>query len=261
MSTGRTLARWARMYVNGYDLSGDIRTIGPLAHLTDIEEMEGLDWEIKGGLPGTTTISVGALNSMLNSDGTTKMHDLFNAPGSNYPVMVPIGIRAAPAQGDPCFCAQVNELGYAGEIAINSMALNLTFGGKPATTVLNHKKPWGVLLHAKAAKTAANTAAGADGLASSAYGGFMMYQIFAVSGTGTVEIKVQEADTNSNANFADLTGATSGAIAHTATPTGGIVQLAITAAVKRYLRWQIELTGITSVTFALGFVRSQAHNV
>lgn len=262
MSTGRTVSRWGRIYVAGYDLSGDTRTIGPLGMMQETEDMEGLDWAVKGGLPGQSIVTIGALNTMLNSDGAARTHDLFHTPGSNYPVMVPIGIRAAPAQGDPVFCCQVNELGYTGEVGLNSLALNLTFGGKPASLALNHKKPWGTLLRPKLATTAANTAVGVDDAgAASANGGFMCYQIFSATGEGTVEIKVQEADTNQNASFADLTGATSGAIAHTAVPAGGIVQLATTAAVKRYLRWQIELTGITSATIALAFVRSKAHNV
>ena len=80
-----------------------------------------------------------------------------------------------------------------------------------------------------------------------------MYQVFA--GDGTATISVEDATTNSDANFAALTGATSGEIDFS-TPTAGIVAIGRTATVRRYLRWQISLNTATTVTFALAFVRA-----
>ena len=77
-----------------------------------------------------------------------------------------------------------------------------------------------------------------------------MYQVF--SGDGTASIKVQDASTNSDVSFADLLS--SGSV-NFSTPKSGIVALAKTATVKRYVRWQIALGTATTVTFALAFVR------
>lgn len=259
MATGRTHSRWTRFYMNGYDLSGDARSVGPLAHTQDVEEMEGLNWAVKGAMPSQSMIGIGSVNAILSADGVDEMHDLFATPSSNYPVMIPVGIRAEPAAGDPVFQAQINELAYLLDVATASITVNLNFGNKPASTLLNHSKPWGVLLRAKAAATAANTAVGIDDNgAASAYGGVMCYQVFA--GNGTATITVQDGEANENASFGNLTGATSGAI-DCSTPSAGIIQTATNAAVKRYLRWQIALGTATTVTFALSFVRSAAHNI
>ncbi|MEM5769850.1 MAG: hypothetical protein AAGU32_16410 [Bacillota bacterium] len=257
MSTGRTVSRWGRIYVAGRDLSGDTRSIGPLGMMQETEDMEGLDWAVKAGLPGQSIITIGALNSMLNSDGAAQMHDLFNTPGSNYAVMIPIGIRAAPAQGDPVFCAQVNELGYTGEVGLNSLAMNLNFGGKPASLALNHKKPWGTLLRPKLATAGPNSSAGGvDNGAASAFGGFFMYQVFAGDGTAILSVD----DSANGSDYAALSGATSGSI-DCSTPKAGIIQLATNAAVRQHLRWQLELETATTVTAAWAFVRSSSHNV
>lgn len=260
MATGRTLARWTRFYLNGYDLSGDTRSLGPLAHAQEVEEMEALSWSVKGGLPGHNMVSIGTVNAILSMDGVDEIHDLFNSPGSDYPVMIPMGIRAEPAAGDPAFIAQLNQLSYTLDVATNSMTVSIETGGKPTTTALNHKKPWGVLLHAKAAATAVNDSTGIDDNgASSSYGGVMCYQCFFSDGTAT--IKVQHADTNEDGSFADLTGATSGVVDFDSSSGAGIVQTATNLTVNRYLRWQIVLGTATTATFALAFVRSSAHNV
>ena len=46
-------------------------------------------------------------------------------------------------------------------------------------------------------------------------------------------------------------------VANTAVPTAGVVELAVTATIRRYTRWQLSLTGITSITFALALVRGK----
>jgi hypothetical protein len=80
-----------------------------------------------------------------------------------------------------------------------------------------------------------------------------MYQVFA--GNGTATLKVQDAATNTNPSFADLSGATSGSV-NCATPSAGVVAISTTATVRQYLRWQIVFGTATTVTFALAFVRA-----
>jgi len=262
MATGRTLSRWTRLYLNGHDLSGDARAVGPLVHGQEIEEMEALNWQVKGGLPNQEQIGIGSINAILSANGADDIHDVFATPGQECTVMIPVGMRAEPAAGDPAFLALINQLNYNLDIGINNITIGIDTGARPVNIPLSHTKPWGVLLHAKAAKTEANAAVGIDDNgAASANGGYLMFQIFAAAGSGTVIVKVQDAATNSDGSFSDLSGATSGEIAHTDIPTAGIVQIGTTATVRRYLRWQIVLDGITSVTFALAFVRSHAHNV
>ncbi len=149
------------------------------------------------------------------------------------------------------------QLGFQAAEQDRAMIATIPFGDWDVQSLISYHNPWGSLVHALAAETAVNSAIGYDDGAGgqTTKGGWMMYQITAVEGTGNVTTKIQDAATNTNPSFADLSGATSGAIANTAVPASGVVALAITATVRQFLRWQIVLSGITSVTFALAFVR------
>lgn len=258
MATGRTTARWARVYADGYDLSGHVRTIGPLGWEFEAPVAAALSDECQAVLPGAGILSIESLNAFLDNTATTGLHTLASGAGVGRVLLIPIGIRAAPAQGDPAFIGEFEQVGYMVTPEIGEYAVvDIPFGNCPATAGhLAYKKPWGTLLHAAGAETAVNSAVGVDdnGAATTA-GGYLCWQILAVAGTGTVTIKAQDAATNVDGSFGDLAGATSGAIAHTSVPAAGIVALSTGATVRRYLRWQIVLSGITSVTFALAFVR------
>lgn len=255
----RTTIKHSRVYVDGYDLSGYSRQFGPLVWSYDVEPAAALTDSVMGGLPGPLSLSFGVLNGFMDN-AAGGLHTALNASGVSRYLMAAIGMGAAPVAGDPVFVGAWQQAGYSME-GDNAVYVNIPFAEVADVTHvgnIRYQKPWGVLLHPKAAETAANTATGLDDNgAASALGGYMAYQIFAVSGTGDVTIKVQHASTNSNASFSDLSGVTSGAIAHTAIPTAGMIATsAATTSVNRYLRWQIALNGITSVTFALAFIRS-----
>ncbi len=258
MSTGRTLEHWLRFYSDGYDLSGYARKLGDLKWEYEVQPDAAWTDAVKNIIaPGPVSLGVGTLNVFLDNTAVLGPHIHHVGGGVKRVVMVAKGIRAAPAQGDPVYCAELEQLGYQAAVDGGRAVASIPFGEADAVAAhLAYSKPWGILLHAKAAATEANTAVGVDDNGgASAKGGFLCFQLFAVTGEGTVALNVQDAETNENAGFADLAGATSGALAHTAVPCAGIVALGATADVRQYLRWQIALTDITSATFALAFVR------
>lgn len=251
MTKGRTTPNHIRAYVDGYDLSGYTRTVGPLACTFDEGIDDAVTLTVKATMLGSATVSVGTLNGLFDNTATSGLHVVMKDAGVQRNVMIPYGIQAAPAIDDPVFCGQFMQLGYNGEPDNNPVYASIPFGGTSINgSNLMYARPWGTLVHAKAARTAANTGTGIDQLASSALGGYFMYQVFA--GNGTATLKIQDADTNSDGSFADLLS--SGGI-DCSTPKSGIVALAKTATVERYIRWQIALGTATSVTFALSFVR------
>ena len=259
MATGRTTSRWWRFYMAGYDLSGYTRKIGPLKQEYEYGSAAAQTDACMNAVLSRAALSCGELNGFFDNTATSGLHAVASGAGVKRVVMIPIGIRAAPAQGDQCFVGEFPQLSYKAVEEANYIVANIAFGNSDDEAAANaYTKPWGVLLHASGAETGVNTAIGVDdyGASPPSLGGYLCYQIFSVVGTGNVTIKVQEADTNVDGSFGDLSGATSGAIAHTAIPAAGIVALGTTAAIKRYLRWQISLVTITSVTFALAFVRS-----
>src|SRR5574343_497910 len=227
---GRTVAKHTRIYVDGYDLSGYSRSIGPLEWTFDEADQTCIPDAVKGYLPNQATFGVGTLNGVFDNTAPTGLHVLANGAGVIRNVMVAVGIGAAPAQGDPAYVGQFEQASYMGDP--NNAAVYATVGfdkSSETSTTLLYPKPWGWLLHAKGAETAVNTAVGIDDNGgSSAFGGYMAYHVFA--GNGTATIKVQDAATNTSPSFADLSGCTTGSI-DCSTVKHGIVAIGRTATV------------------------------
>lgn len=260
MATGRTLERWARIYSDGYDLSGYARKLGDLKW----EHAAPADLSLTDAVKSVVsvdqaTFGIGPVNVFLDNTATLGPHINHYGAGVKRTVMVAQGIRAVPAQGDPVYCAQVDQLDYKASVDNGIVVATLTFGdADPTAAAFAYSKPWGVLLAPLLARIGANTAAGVDcGEETTTAGGYMMYQITAWNGTGNITLSVEEADTNTNGSFAAMDPAlTTAALAHTLGPTAGVVALATTQTVKQYTRFQLALGGgLTGATFALAFVR------
>jgi len=257
MATGRTLDRFKRIYVDGYDLSGFTRSCGPLS--VEFEEDDMTMWgdTVKNYSHGQAQVNLGTLNAVFDNTATTGLHALMGTSGVERVVTVAQGIRAVPAQGDPCFNGQFMQDAYQVGEDGGAVVVTIPWSGWAGDGVTKaYPVGWGVLLHANAAATAANTAIGVDDFgAASAHGGYFIYHVTA-GDAGNVTLKVQDAAVNLNASFADLSGATSGLITASA-GVSGIVALSPTATVRQFLRWQLVLGTALTVTFVSAFVRSQ----
>lgn len=253
MATGRTVKKHSRFYVDGWDLSGLARTFGPLKCEFTMPDLTTLTDEVKGSLPDHPSISVGTLATVLVNT-TSGIHGAVENAGTPRTVLAPIGIRAAPAAGDPAFMGRFLQGEYKMKEDSGAILMNVPFLDWDAAGLINYVKPWGHLVHAYGAETAENSGtASVDGLAASALGGYAVLQVFA--GNGSCTFSIQDSATNSDGAF-DASG---NVLAFTGTdatvPFAEVKALGITAAVKRYLRWQIVLGTATTVTFAIGFVR------
>lgn len=259
MATGRTLEKYYRVYINGYDMSGYGRTIGPLELTYDEADLTAIMSDtVKGYLRNTAQANCGTLNAVFDNTATTGLHALMGTAGGTYRnVLTAIGIQAAPAQGDPVFGGQFVQKAYQAADDGGAVTVSIPFSGwSAAGSTLLYSMPWGVLLHANSAVTAANTAAGVDNptAAATAKGGYFMYQVLASSDAGhTATLSVD--DSADNSSWLALSGATSGSITVTA-GVHGLIALGNTATVRRYLRWQISLGTATSVTFVSAFFRN-----
>ncbi len=257
MATGRTVGqRYTRCYVDGYDMSGYARSVGELQWGFNQNEIACLSDSIVGAYPGQCNIAIGDINGVLaTTTGSVGMHDIFkSASDAVRDVMIPLGIRAAPAEGNPVFCAQVAQNAYNGSIADEVITINMELGSwDERGDTKAYANPWGWLIHANGAETAVNTGT-ADYTygAQTTAGGYMMYQVFPGS-TGTVTIKVQD---STGGAFSDLVS--SGELTQVeATGQSGIAALGTGVTVDTELRWQIVLGTATTTTFALSFVRGK----
>lgn len=258
MATGRTLPKFARIYIDGYDLSGYSRDIGPLLWEFDAADLTAqMNDAAKGYLPNLCNISPGTLNGVLQSttDSGIEISEIQTA-GTTRDIMIPVGIRAAPAIGDPVFCCKSSHNGF--HVVENGGAMTITteFGAWDASDPTAYPVPWGVLLHANGGYiTAVNssTTDTVDNGAQTTKGGYLAYQITGRDATGS--LSVQHSATNVNGDFVDLGGCVvtlgAGAI-----NLAGIQQTTLpTTTVERFIRWQITISTGIYYTFALAFVR------
>ena len=259
---GRTVSKYIRCYVDGYDMSGYSRTIGPLLWEFDEADLTAqMGDSVRGYLPNLCNMSPGTLNGVFDNTATSGLHVIASSIQSERVVTVAIGDRAAPAIGDPVYCGQPVQLSYHAEEDGGAVTAAIPFGMWEAANLDGYPKPWGNLLHTLSAATAANSSGtGVDQIgASSAKGGYMVYHVTAASAAGhTATIKVQHSADEVDGNYADLGGCTTGVVNVGTAPISGIIPTtAKTTTVNRYLRWQVALGTATSVTFALSFVRGQ----
>jgi hypothetical protein len=262
MATGRIRQKDYRCYVGGYDMSGYSRTVGPLEVTFDEAELTAYMGDtVKGYLPNHANVNIGTLNTVFDNTAAIGMGLLQDAGLKRY-VTIPIGIRAAPVDGDPCFGGAFIQKSYQTAESGGGLLLNLPFSGwaGDADTLL-YAKPWGILLHANATRTEAVGVNISDGFdnptgGATSKGGYFIYHVFA--GDGTATLSVDDGTSAINADMDPLAGATSGVI-NCAVPRSGIVPLSPTAAVRQFVRWQIDFDAgggtATTVTFACAFMR------
>lgn len=245
--------KYTRLYSNGVDISGYASQIGSLDYLYGSSPQTAMSDAVMNAIAGRATVSAGSINAFLDND-TAGLFVLANAAQSTQNLMVAYGTNAIPDAGNPVFCWGFEQTDYQVGGGDGFVPVTIPVSSASYASVLTHAKPWGVLIHPKGAETDVNAAVGLDDVgASSAKGGVFAYQLF--SSDGTVTLKMQDAATNTDGNFSDLSGATSGSITAASSPKSGMVALGVTATVRRYLRWQLVFGTATTATFALAFIR------
>ncbi len=257
MARGRSTADFERLYIDGYDMSGYTIDCGERGADFGGAAFKCKNDAIIGVLVGKPTLLFGPVNGVFDNTATSGIHVLANAAqATRRNIMHLRGVNAVPAIGDDAFCAQMIQSSYQAANSGDISAVNLQFA-HDATSTIAYGNPFGAVLHVLGSETGANSAnTNADNGAATTAGGWLMYQVTSITGSGTVTISVD--DSANGTSWSALSGATSGAIATASAPTAGIINLATTATVRRYLRWQIAFGGsATACTFALAFMRGR----
>ena len=245
--------KFTRLYSNGVDISGYANAVGSLDWTYAASPNAAFSDAVFNAIAGKVTISAGTINAFLDND-TAGLLNQVKTVTDNYNLMVAFGTNAVSVAGDPFFAWKFEQTDFQAGGGEGFLPVTIPVGNASYAGVLTHSKPWGVVVHPKGAETAVNTATGIDDRgAASALGGVFVYHLF--SSDGTVTLKMQDAATNADGSFADLSGATSGSIDATTTPVSNMIALSTTATVRRYLRWQIVLGTASTCTFVCGFIR------
>lgn len=249
----RTNVKHSRIYVDGYDLTGYSRNAGELSWLYEAIPDACITDAVKNILLGQPSISLGPINAVLDND-VAGLFATFKAPGSFHYATVALGQLAAPVAGDPFFSWYLSQKDFSHVESGGFVSVNLTFD-MAGVGFVAYGKPWGLNIHPNGAETAENTAVGIDSVTvTTSLGGIFVYHLF--TSNGTVTLTAQDAATNENGSFAPITGATSGLINASVTPTGGMVALGVTQEIRRYWRWQLAFGGATTATFFAGLIRA-----
>jgi len=257
MARGRSVTKYERLYIDGYDMSGYTLETGERGVDYELGESFCFSDAINGVLAGRPTVMFGPVNGVFDNTATSGIHVLANAAqGVRRNLMHSRGVLAVPTIGDDAFCAPMIQTNYKATQIDNTSACNITFS-HDNTSELNYDEFFGALLHPLGAETDVNTAdTNADGGAQSTAGGWLQYQIYSITGSGTVTISVD--DSADASSWSALATATTAAIATASAPIAGFIQMATNATVRQYLRWQIAFGGsATACTFALAFMRGR----
>jgi hypothetical protein len=256
MATGRTLSRWSRVYGNGYDLSGYTRSLGTLPWEFESGDVSAMTEEINNYLIGRATIGPVTLNGVFDSTATSGLHVLASGVNTSWDLMITLGIRAAPAMGDPVYCGKFTQKGYQAQEDNVAMVATVPFGLWDGGDLLHYEQPWGTLVHPLGVEDDVNADAGYDdGAGGETFlGGYMMYQVTDGTGVGTATISID--DSANNIDFVPLADATVD-VEDTDIPCAGIIELDFVGDIRQYIRWQLSLAGMTDITFALAFVRGR----
>ena len=253
----RLQSKDSRVYIDGFDMSGYAKSAPQMNFGFSEAAWQSIVDDVNGVLPGQAMISLGVFNTVLDNTATSGIHAALSSSDAVRSVMIALGALGAPAAGDPVFCAQVGQLNYQPVIGKSGVVTaTIKFGNSDQRgDSLDYDNPWGTLLHAKAAKTAANSSGTAQEsvAAQTSLGGYMMYHV--ISSDGTVAIQVQDSTEEVNGSYGALL--TSGDVDASSSPKHGIVTLAKNATVEKYTRWQIALNTATTVTFLVAFVRGR----
>ncbi len=253
MATGRSLPTFQRVYIDGYNLSCYAMDAGEYGIEHPEYASAAMCDQVTGYLVGKPTPVFGPLVATFDNTATSGYHVLANAAqAARRDITLAQGVRAAPAMGDDVFCAPMWQARY--KMIGDNIVTSRTDFVQDVTADLLYDEFFGKLLHPHSAETAANTAdTNVDNGAASAAGGWLMYHLESITGGGTATISID--DSANGTSWTALSGATSGALSGLAS---GIVQLGITATVRRYLRWQLALAGgATAATFAVSFMRGR----
>lgn len=173
-ATGKTAGRHCRVLVSGADLSGDARRI--TAGVTyDVVPVSGLSQTVQEHLLGQGMVRFGPLQAVFSntvaaagvSAGSYTL--LGGITGTVYGTLA-IGVRAAPAIGNPAFSCVVRKIHHTAQIGSGAVLLDADFTVGAAATVGQQAKCWGVLLADGTNLSATTTNDNVDNGASSSNG-------------------------------------------------------------------------------------------
>jgi len=233
-----------RLYVEGYDLSGDANALSGMGYTNELLDVTTLDVEAKKRIVGIADaeISVDAwFDAASNRSHAVWTSNSGKQPTADQDVLVPMGA----AVGDPCVGLVSKQGTYTTTRSPGSaISANATY-----TTSDGSGLEFGVMLTAHDdTHSSAGSGTVVDGGAATSNGGAAYLQIFSLA-SGSVTVSVQES-TSSGGSYTNIVNFST--VAAAAAPTSE--RLVMTGTVARYLK--VTTTGtFSNAKIAVGFTR------
>lgn len=232
-----------RLYLHGYDLSGDVGSIGSMRSTSNVLDVTAIDKSAVERLHGIRDGEI-TFNVFFNT-ATDAEHDaLSSLPTTDVLAMVLTGTAA----GDPVFCLSAKQVNYDWTRGADGSLV----GTVQLVAAAGVPLEYGLLLVAKTTHASASDETGIDFGSQTTSGAIGFLQHFDAD-SGTVEYDLEDSSDSTDGD--DGTWANLGAFSDVATPYAQIAQrIEISGTVERWVRASTNGT-FTNADFAMAFRR------
>ncbi len=233
-----------RLYVGGWDISGDVGAIDTCACPRGVLDVTALDKSAQEAILARSDgeLSFSAFYNPAGAPAFTAEHGALSPLPTADVLMLWLMSTIA---GDPAAALSARQIDYAGTRG-NDGSLGFKVQGKADAAPIE----WGQVLTAKI--TAVGATASQDNGASTASGIVCYLQLFTATGAGPAVVTVE----HSADNITFTTLATFASVASPFTPQGQ--RITATGTVNRYLRANV--SGVTDATYAVAVRRKMAQD-
>ncbi|HUW78769.1 MAG TPA: hypothetical protein VMV52_08490 [Candidatus Nanopelagicaceae bacterium] len=198
--------RWARLYISGYDLSGDARSFGTLAN--GIAEVERTGWSeahrnyIADDL---RMVGISDLQVMLN-DTSVAAYDRLITESNNTIIDLAFGGGGEPAIGDPVYMLRSEQISAVANLDGKLAIMSANFAADTDQYTAGAYNPFGVVLQDAATQiTATISEDSVDHGAATTAGAWANLHVLTTA-SGDYAFKLQ--DSANDTDWADIVGAT-----------------------------------------------------
>jgi len=233
------MTRWMRFFVDGYNLSGDARTVGSLEQVYDEVSLHGWSEAVVNYVAGHKATGIIDMQVLLNDASSGAFEQLKSAGADRASVL--FGGGAEPTFGDPAYLIEVQQLKDVASFDAGAAVINVDLLPEAG----NDHQPMGVVIHPENSINATTTGDSIDNGAGTTNGFHASLHITAQS-SGNYEFKIEHS-TN------DIDWATLGTFTVDGSAIGS-EQLTGTGTVNQYVRFVATKTA-GSVTPVCVFAR------
>lgn len=233
---------YTRLYIGGYDISGDARTFGSAENTMEGVSMRGWANSVDQFIAdGWRMIGLRGFKAFMNDTSTTGAFTLLRDRPSNELILA-FGGGGEPAVPDPCYImsgVQINS-----PVTMESSAAILTADFVANSNISTHGNPFGVVLSPPTSISSTTSNSSHDNGAATTGGYHTIIEVLAASGTWDVTIE-HSTDDSSWSTLATFTTITTISDEH----------IAGTGTVNRYVRAKLTRTS-GAITAVIGFARN-----